>query len=68
MELPGNSVGVFVPVSYTHLMQMILCKEKLNLYMKGQDANLDEIYDRFGVDYNLPVSYTHLDVYKRQAL
>lgn len=34
-------------------MQMILCKEKLNLYMKGKDANLDEIYERFGVDYNL---------------
>lgn len=37
----------------SNLMQMILCKEKLNLYMKGQDTNLDEIYDRFGVDYNL---------------
>ena len=28
-------------------------KEKLNLFMKGQDADLDEIYDKFGVDYNL---------------
>ena len=37
----------------SNLMQMILCKEKLNLYMKGKDANLDEIYERFGVDYNL---------------
>lgn len=34
-------------------MQMVLAKEKLNLYMKGQDVNLDEIYDRFGVDYDL---------------
>ena len=30
-----------------------LAKEKLNLFMKGQDADLDEIYDKFGVDYNL---------------
>lgn len=37
----------------SNLMQMILCKEKLNLFMKGQDVNLDEIYDRFGVDYDL---------------
>ena len=34
-------------------MQMVLSKEKLNLFMKGQDVNLDEIYDRFGVDYDL---------------
>lgn len=34
-------------------MQMVLAKEKLNLFMKGQDVDLDEIYDRFGVDYDL---------------
>ena len=34
-------------------MQMILCKEKLNLFMKGQDIDLDEIYERFDVDYDL---------------
>ena len=34
-------------------MQMVLAKEKLNLFMRGQDTNLDEIYDRFGVDYDL---------------
>ena len=32
---------------------MVLAKEKLNLFMKGQDVDLDEIYDRFGVDYDL---------------
>ena len=37
----------------SNLMQMILAKEKINLFMKGQDADLDEIYDRFGVDYDL---------------
>ena len=37
----------------SNLMQMVLAKEKLNLFMKGQDVNLDEIYDRFGVDYDL---------------
>ena len=34
-------------------MQMVLAKEKLNLLMRGQDTDLDEIYDRFGVDYDL---------------
>lgn len=34
-------------------MQMVLAKEKLNLFMKGQDVKLDEVYDRFGVDYDL---------------
>lgn len=37
----------------SNLMQMVLCKEKLNLFMKGQDVDLDEIYERFGVDYDL---------------
>ncbi len=34
-------------------MQMVLVKEKLNLFMKGQDTGLDEIYEKFGVDYDL---------------
>jgi len=34
-------------------MQMVIAKEKLNLFMKGQEVDLDEIYDRFGVDYDL---------------
>lgn len=34
-------------------MQMVIAKEKLNLFMKGKDTNLDEIYKEFGVDYNL---------------
>ena len=45
-------------VTYTgsiesNLMQMAMAKEKLKLFMKGQDADLDEIYDKFGVGYNL---------------
>jgi len=32
---------------------MVLAKEKINMFMKGQDADLDEIYDKFGVDYDL---------------
>lgn len=34
-------------------MQMVLAKEKLNLFIKGKDVDLDEIYTRFGVDYDL---------------
>ncbi len=37
----------------SNLMQMVLAKEKLNLFMKGQDTDLDLIYDKFGIDYNL---------------
>jgi len=37
----------------SNLMQMIMNKEKLNLFMKGQDTDLDDIYERFGIDYDL---------------
>lgn len=37
----------------SNLMQMVLVKEKLNLFMKGQDTDLDTIYERFDVDYDL---------------
>lgn len=37
----------------SNLMQMVMAKEKINLFMKGQDADLDAIYDKFGVDYDL---------------
>jgi len=35
------------------LLQMVMAKEKINLFMKGQDTDLDQIYEKFGVDYNL---------------
>ena len=34
-------------------MQMVLAKEKINLFMRGQEQDLDDIYKTFGVDYNL---------------
>jgi len=37
----------------SNLLQMVMAKEKINLFMKGQDTDLDEIYEKFGVDYNL---------------
>ncbi len=37
----------------SNLMQMVINKEKLNLFMKGQDTDLDSIYEKFGVDYDL---------------
>ena len=37
----------------SNLMQMVLAIEKINLFMKGQDVDLDEVYDRFSVDYDL---------------
>ena len=32
---------------------MVMCKEKINLFMKGKKIDLDEIYEKFGVDYDL---------------
>lgn len=37
----------------SNLMQMVMVKEKLNLFMKGQDADLDAIYEQFDVNYDL---------------
>lgn len=34
-------------------MQMVLAKEKLNLFMKGQDTDLDSIYEKFDVNFDL---------------
>lgn len=34
-------------------MRMVLAKEKLNLFIKGQDIDLDEVYRRFGVEKDL---------------
>ena len=32
---------------------MVVAKEKINLFTKGQDTDLDQIYDKVGIDYNL---------------
>ena len=37
----------------SNLMQMILAKEKINLFMKGQDVDLDAIYEKFDINYDL---------------
>ena len=37
----------------SNLLQMVVAKEKINLFMKGQDTDLDQIYDKFGIYYNL---------------
>ena len=37
----------------SNLLQMVMAKEKINLFMKGQDTDLDQIHEKFGVDYDL---------------
>ena len=37
----------------SNLMHMILAKEKINLFMKGQDMDLDTIYEKFDINYDL---------------
>ncbi len=34
----------------SNLLKMILAKEKLNLFMKNEDIEESELYERFGVD------------------
>lgn len=34
----------------SNLLKMILCKEKLNLFMKDEEINDDELYEKFGID------------------
>jgi predicted RNA methylase len=33
-----------------NLLKLIMCKEKLNLFMKNQDLNDEEIFEKYGVD------------------
>ena len=44
---------IYIGSLESNLMQMVLAKEKLAMFMKGQDADMDEIYAKFGVDYDL---------------
>ncbi|RXZ78143.1 helicase [Paenibacillaceae bacterium] len=37
----------------SNLLGLILTKEKLNLFMKNQEIDDEELYDKFGVDFNL---------------
>lgn len=37
----------------SNLLQMILAKEKLNLFMKNQELDDEELHERYGVDFNL---------------
>ena len=34
----------------SNLIRMIMAKEKLNLFMKNQEVDDEELFDRFGVD------------------
>lgn len=45
-----------------NLLQMVMCKEKINLFMKGKKTDLDEIYEKFGVDYNLMSQILRKDI------
>lgn len=37
----------------SNLLTLILAKEKLNLFMKNQDLETEELYEKYGVDFNL---------------
>ena len=37
----------------SNLQQLIICKEKLNMFMRDRSVENEEMYERFGVDFNL---------------
>jgi hypothetical protein len=37
----------------SNLLQMVMAKEKLNLFMKNQSAENDEIEEKFGIDFDI---------------
>ena len=45
-----------------NLLMMIMSKEKINLFMKGKKTDLDEIYEKFGVDYDLINQIMYKDI------
>lgn len=45
-----------------NLLMMVMCKEKINLFMKGKKTDLNEIYAKFGVDYDLINQIMHKDI------
>ena len=56
VQLYKRKEHLFCHLSWKHRIQSNadgVGKEKLNLFMRGQDTDLDDIYERFGVDYDL---------------
>ena len=52
-ELKNIYFLIYVGSIESNQMQMVLCKEKLNQFMRGQDSDLDSIYEKFGVSFDL---------------
>ena len=52
---------MLTPVSYTHLKAVFMQETGGDRIIAGQG------FDQCGTQDHLPVSYTHLDVYKRQV-
>lgn len=40
----------------SNLLAMILAKQRINLFMKGQEVDSEELLDRYGIDYDLLAS------------
>ena len=53
------------PVSYTHLTDPRRCARKLSEQLR-QNESFTQAWNRLAREH-VPVSYTHLDVYKRQS-
>ena len=69
----GDYLSVFDPVSYTHLAIGDAAREKVNqiTYALGDAETRADLFNNKLCDNDAkdkPVSYTHLDVYKRQII
>ena len=58
IRLTSNNFKEIHFVSYensleSNLQQLIICKEKLNMFMKDRSVEDEEMYERFGIDFNI---------------
>ena len=70
LPLPEPAPAPEHPVSYTHLVNLFLIPEDIARYIDYSSVRKDECFKLTHDEYesgNLAVSYTHLDVYKRQV-
>ena len=59
---------MWMPVSYTHLAEGWRLATELGVPMVDEHYYVDPGWMIHNQDYYDPVSYTHLDVYKRQVI
>ena len=58
----------FDPYAYSKTKMYMYSGEPVAVFLRCHKMILNDVIDQFGQEIILPVSYTHLDVYKRQVI